>query len=98
MTGYFPVKKLINSLKRKSYTLYLHGEDKQDDKKIATYKERSMRNAMLKHFFSYKRNIETLKIKLFTDYNENTMHYILDVGGKVHVFSMLRESDGVKVG
>ena len=90
-------KKLINNLKRKNYTLYLHGKDKKDDKKIATYKERSMRNAILKHFLSYKRKVETLKFKPYTDYNENTMHYLLDVDGKVCVFTMLREVDGAKV-
>ena len=96
MNYYFLVKKLINKLKKKTYILYLY-EDEQQGKKIATYKERSMRNAILKHFLSYKRKVETLKFKPYTDYNDNAMYYILDVDKEVHLFSMLREVDGVKV-
>ena len=64
---------------------------------VATYKERSMRNAITEHIQSYGGNADLTRIKIITDYNENTMRYFLTVNGDACFFAMLRESDGAKI-
>ena len=89
--------KLLNKLKKKHYTLYIYHEGNKKFEKITTYKERNMRNAIVQHFLSYERDISLLRFKPYTDYNDYTMHYVLDIDGDLYIFAMLRESEGVKV-
>ena len=90
-------KELKKILKKKYYTLYIIQEDNEKGEKVATYKERSMRDAITEHLLSYGGNAELTRFKTITDYNENTMRYFLTVNGDVLFFAMLRESDGVKI-
>ena len=90
-------KDIVNLFKKKYYTLYIYHEGEEKFKKVATYKERSMRNAITEHFLSYNGNATLSHFKTITDYNENTMRYFLSVDGDAYLFTMLREVDGAKV-
>ena len=90
-------KELRKILKKKYYTLYIFDEGNEKFEKIATYKERSMRNAITEHFMSYNGNAELTHFRTITDYNDNTMRYFLTVNGDHCFFTMLREAEGVKV-
>lgn len=89
------IKELSKMLKKKHYTLYIYHEGNQKFEKVTTYKERSMRNAITEHFLSYNGNATISHFKTITDYNDNTMRYLLTVDGDAYLFTMLREAEGV---
>ena len=84
-------KELRKILKKKYYTLYIFDEGNEKFEKVATYKERSMRNAITEHFLSYNGNAELTHFRTYTDYNDYTMYYVLNVNGDTNMYAMLRE-------
>ena len=86
-------KELKKILKKKRYILYIYYEGSQDYELITTYKERSMRNAILEHLLSYEKGRVTNYFYSDMNYNEYVMNYSMVIDGEIKRFSMIQELD-----
>lgn len=91
------VVELYRLLRKKTYRLSIYHDDEQTHEFICTYRERSMRSAMVNHFLSYNCDLAKLRYQPYIEYNDLVMCYTLNIEGETYYFTMFQEVEGVKV-